>query len=109
MAGRKAILEHYVESIIVAEDTDLAVIARGTPGLTGADLENVVVSLEIQARTLEEGIADPLTGGRSESSGDPGEQARRLSCQIGASRVGERQVRVLRSFIKASDANGIRA
>jgi cell division protease FtsH len=38
---RKAILEVHVKNKIVSEDIDLEKIARGTPGMTGADLENI--------------------------------------------------------------------
>lgn len=38
---RKAILEIHVRGKILAEDVDLEIIARGTPGMTGADLENL--------------------------------------------------------------------
>jgi len=42
--GRYEILKVHVEkkNIPLAEDVDLMVIARGTPGFSGADLENVV-------------------------------------------------------------------
>jgi len=40
--GRELILEIYSKKTKLAEDVDLAVIARGTPGFTGADLENLV-------------------------------------------------------------------
>ncbi|MDH4233061.1 MAG: ATP-dependent zinc metalloprotease FtsH [Nitrospirota bacterium] len=38
---RKAILEIHVRGKVLADDVDLNVIARGTPGMTGADLENL--------------------------------------------------------------------
>lgn len=38
---RKAILEVHTKNKILAEDVDLEKIARGTPGMTGADLENI--------------------------------------------------------------------
>ncbi len=38
---RKAILEVHVRQKRLARDVDLEVIARGTPGMTGADLENL--------------------------------------------------------------------
>jgi cell division protease FtsH len=40
--GRKEILAVHLRRIPVAEDVDLVVIARGTPGFTGADLANLV-------------------------------------------------------------------
>ncbi len=38
---RKAILEIHVRNKILTADVDLEIIARGTPGMTGADLENL--------------------------------------------------------------------
>jgi len=38
---RKAILEVHVRDKVLAGDVDLENIARGTPGMTGADLENL--------------------------------------------------------------------
>jgi len=38
---RKMILQVHVRNKILSEDVDLETIARGTPGLTGADLENI--------------------------------------------------------------------
>jgi cell division protease FtsH len=38
---RRAILEVHVKNKFLAEDVDLDTIARGTPGMTGADLENL--------------------------------------------------------------------
>jgi len=38
---RKAILEIHVRGKTLADDVDLEIIARGTPGMTGADLENL--------------------------------------------------------------------
>jgi len=40
--GREAILAVYGRKTAVADDIDWPVIARGTPGFTGADLENMV-------------------------------------------------------------------
>ncbi len=38
---RKAILDVHVRNKILADDIDLESIAKGTPGMTGADLENL--------------------------------------------------------------------
>ncbi len=38
---RKAILEVHVRNKVVAADIDFEILARGTPGMTGADLENL--------------------------------------------------------------------
>lgn len=40
--GREEILKVHVRDLPLGEDVDLRVIARGTPGLTGADLANLV-------------------------------------------------------------------
>jgi cell division protease FtsH len=40
--GRQLILEIYGKKTKMAGDVDMAVIARGTPGFSGADLENLV-------------------------------------------------------------------
>jgi cell division protease FtsH len=41
MKERKGILEVHTKNKTLAEDIDLEKIARGTPGMTGADLENL--------------------------------------------------------------------
>ncbi|MCC6861469.1 MAG: ATP-dependent zinc metalloprotease FtsH [Bryobacterales bacterium] len=40
--GREAILRVHTKKIPLADDVDLSVVARGTPGLAGADLANLV-------------------------------------------------------------------
>ncbi len=40
--GREAILKVHARKTVVDEKVDLSIIARGTPGFTGADLENLV-------------------------------------------------------------------
>ncbi|MDY3282679.1 MAG: ATP-dependent zinc metalloprotease FtsH [Dysosmobacter sp.] len=40
--GRKAVLEVHAKDKPLAEDVDLEKVARGTPGFTGADLENLI-------------------------------------------------------------------
>ena len=42
MRGREAILKVHAKGKPLATDTDLAVLARSTPGFVGADLENLV-------------------------------------------------------------------
>ena len=39
--GRKLILEHYLKGVTHAADIEVDTLARGTPGMTGADLYNV--------------------------------------------------------------------
>lgn len=40
--GRKQILQSYMKLIPTASDVDVQIIARGTPGFSGADLSNLV-------------------------------------------------------------------
>jgi cell division protease FtsH len=40
--GREAILKVHTRNKLISEEVDLKVVARGTPGFTGADLENIV-------------------------------------------------------------------
>ncbi|MFI5316083.1 MAG: ATP-dependent zinc metalloprotease FtsH [Myxococcota bacterium] len=42
LRGREAILRVHVRRVLLATDVNLSVIARGTPGFAGADLENLV-------------------------------------------------------------------
>jgi cell division protease FtsH len=42
LRGREAILRVHVRRVLLAADVNLSVIARGTPGFAGADLENLV-------------------------------------------------------------------
>lgn len=47
--GRMEILKHHMKNVQVSTDVDVAVIARGTPGFSGADLENLVNQAAIHA------------------------------------------------------------
>lgn len=49
MAGRKAILEVHVRGKPLSEDVDLGTVAKGTPGFSGADIENLVNEAAILA------------------------------------------------------------
>ena len=42
LIGREEILRVHAAKVALADDVDLAVIARGTPGLSGADLANLL-------------------------------------------------------------------
>ncbi|KAI8988293.1 peptidase family M41-domain-containing protein [Mycotypha africana] len=47
--GRIAILKHHMKKIHIAKEVDVSVVARGTPGFSGADLANLVNQAAIQA------------------------------------------------------------
>jgi len=42
IAGRKEILDLYTSQVPIAEEVDVDVLARGTPGMSGADISNLV-------------------------------------------------------------------
>lgn len=50
--GRQEILKVHAKRTPLADDVDLAVLARGTPGFTGADLENLVNEAALLAARL---------------------------------------------------------
>jgi len=56
--GRKKILEVHSRRVPLAEDVDLEVIARGTPGFSGADLENLVNEAALHAAKLNKDQVD---------------------------------------------------
>ena len=45
--GREGILRVHTKKVPLGADVDLEIIARGTPGFVGADLENLVNEAEI--------------------------------------------------------------
>ncbi|KAH8697606.1 intermembrane space AAA protease IAP-1 [Talaromyces proteolyticus] len=47
--GRMEILKHHMKNVQVSTDVDVAVVARGTPGFSGADLENLVNQAAVRA------------------------------------------------------------
>ncbi len=47
--GREAILKVHTKKIPIGDDVDLSVLARGTPGLAGADLANLVNEAALNA------------------------------------------------------------
>lgn len=49
VAGRKAILELYSKNIELNRDVDLGQLAKGTPGFTGADLQNLINQAAVKA------------------------------------------------------------
>ena len=51
--GREEILKVHATRTPLADDVDMAVLARGTPGFTGADLENMVNEAALLAARLD--------------------------------------------------------
>jgi ATP-dependent metalloprotease len=47
--GRLSILQHHMRNMQLAPDVDPSLIARGTPGFSGADLENLANSAAVHA------------------------------------------------------------
>jgi cell division protease FtsH len=47
--GRKRILEVHAKNVEIAPDVDLEIIARGTPGFAGAELQNLVNEAALHA------------------------------------------------------------
>jgi cell division protease FtsH len=47
--GREAIVKVHVRKTVLGDDVNLATLARGTPGFTGADLENMVNEAALMA------------------------------------------------------------
>lgn len=47
--GRIQILKHHIKTVTVDQALDLSTIARGTPGFSGADLQNLVNQAAVKA------------------------------------------------------------
>ena len=58
LRGRRRILEVHTKRTPLGEDVDLEVLARGTPGFSGADLENLVNEAALQAAKLNQNQLD---------------------------------------------------
>ncbi len=58
LRGRRRILEVHTKRTPLAADVDLETLARGTPGFSGADLENLVNEAALQAAKLNQDRLD---------------------------------------------------
>lgn len=58
--GRMDILHHHMKNVQIGTDVDVGVIARGTPGFSGADLENLVNQAAIHASRDRKTKVGPL-------------------------------------------------
>lgn len=47
--GRVQILQHHMKDVVTAPDVDASILARGTAGFSGADLQNMVNQAAVQA------------------------------------------------------------
>lgn len=47
--GRIAILQHHMKKIVLGEDVSLEALAAGTPGFSGAELENIINQAAVHA------------------------------------------------------------
>jgi cell division protease FtsH len=56
--GREGILKVHMRNIPLADDVDLSVVARGTPGFSGADLANLVNEGALLAARLNKPAVD---------------------------------------------------
>jgi cell division protease FtsH len=54
LKGRKRILEVHSRNVPLSDEVDMEVIARGTPGFSGADLENLVNEAALGAAKLDQ-------------------------------------------------------
>jgi len=58
LRGREAILKVHTSTVPLRENVDLKVIARGTPGFTGADLANLVNEASLLAARNNKKVVD---------------------------------------------------
>lgn len=56
--GRIDILKHHMQNVETADDVDPSIIARGTPGLSGAELMNLVNQAAVHASQLSAPAVD---------------------------------------------------
>jgi len=51
--GRMAILKHHMKNVQIATDVDESILARGTTGFSGAELENLVNQAAVRASRMK--------------------------------------------------------
>lgn len=56
--GRIDVLKHHMQNVETADDVDPSIIARGTPGLSGAELMNLVNQAAVHASQLSAPAVD---------------------------------------------------
>ena len=88
LRGRVAILKVHARKTRLAEDVDLRIIARGTPGFSGADLENLINEAALLATRAKrdavtmadlEEARDKVRWGRERRSHKMDDKCRRLT------------------------------
>ncbi|KAL4265219.1 AAA ATPase family protein [Pleurotus pulmonarius] len=65
--GRVQILNHHMKGVTTSPDVDPTILARGTPGFSGADLQNMVNQAAIQA-SKERATEDRIVMGAERKS-----------------------------------------
>src|SRR5207248_2199556 len=83
--GREEILRVHTRKIPLNDDVDLAILARGTPGFSGADLANMVNEAALLA---EEIFLSQMSTGASNDIERATEMARSMVCEWGMSDLG---------------------
>ncbi|EQC38601.1 ATP-dependent metalloprotease [Saprolegnia diclina VS20] len=58
IAGRRDILELYTKKIPLGNDVDLNILARATPGMSGAELSNLVNEATLRSSFLNKTVVD---------------------------------------------------
>ena len=75
LAGREKILRVHLRKVPLAPDVDPRIIARGTPGFSGADLANLVNEARLAGRPPRQARGDDERAGRRQGQGDDGRGA----------------------------------
>ena len=75
MSGREQILKVHMRNVPLAPDIDAKIIARGTPGFSGADLANLVNEAALSGGAAQQAHGDPGRIRRCQGQGDDGRRA----------------------------------